>query len=55
MSKYSSALRTYFQRKLASQLELADDEGFLQLVWAGNELQSDAEAAAAPYLGHNYP
>jgi hypothetical protein len=55
MPKYSPALRTYFQKKLASQLELADDEGFLQLIWAGNALQSDAEAAAAPYLGHKYP
>ena len=55
MSKYNPALRTYFQRKLASQLGLADDEGFLQLIWAGNALQSNAEAAAAPYLKHDYP
>lgn len=55
MSRYTPALRTYFQKKLASQLELAEDEGFLQLIWAGNALQSDAEAAAAPYLGHKYP
>src|SRR5262249_37507748 len=35
--------------------EIADDEGFIQLLWAVNTLQGGAEAVAAPYLAHKYP
>ena len=42
--------RDYIQKKLKGILELADDEGFLQLVWATNALQSGAPDAAFRFL-----
>jgi hypothetical protein len=51
----TATLRDYFRNKLVSLLEVADDEGFLQLIWAVNMLQAGAENAAAPYLAYRYP
>jgi hypothetical protein len=47
--------RKLYRKKLNSYLETADDEGFMQLLWAANALQSDAEHAAAPHLNYRYP
>jgi hypothetical protein len=47
--------RKLYRKKLNSYLEIADDEGFMQLLWAANALQADAEHAAAPYLDYRYP
>lgn len=53
MTSHSST-RAYFRKKLDALLSFADDEGFMQLLWAGNALQAEAEQAAAPYI-RNYP
>jgi len=47
--------RKFYRKKLNSYLEIADDEGFMQLLWAANALQADAEHAAAPHLNYSYP
>jgi hypothetical protein len=49
------SFRTFYRKKLNNYLETADDEGLMQLLWAANALQSDAEQAAAPYLDYRYP
>jgi hypothetical protein len=48
------SLRKFYRKKLNSYVEVADDEGFMQLLWAANALQSGAEHAAAPYLNYRY-
>lgn len=55
MIRKLSYARSYYQKKLTALLEVADEEGFVQLLWAANMLQSDGEKAAAPYLNNKYP
>lgn len=48
------AIRNFYRKKLNAFLETADDEGFIQLLWAIDALQAGGELAAAPHLDH-YP
>lgn len=51
----SSASRSLFGGKLNALLEIAGDEGFIQLLWATDALQSGYERTAAPFLANRYP
>jgi len=48
------SIRNFYRNKLRGFLETADDEGFVQLLWATDALQAGNEIAAAPYFDH-YP
>lgn len=48
------AIRDFYRKKLSGFLETADDEGFIQLLWATDALQAGGELAAAPHLDY-YP
>jgi hypothetical protein len=47
--------RKFYRKKLNGFLETADDEAFIQLLWATDALQTGGELAAAPHLDRNYP
>jgi hypothetical protein len=43
-------LRDYYRDKLSKLLQIADDEAFIQLLWAVHTLQSDTPKAASGYI-----
>lgn len=55
MGLSSRASLHLFRRKLNALLEVAEDEGFIQLIWAVDALQSGFEQSAAPFLANRYP